>query len=105
LKSPPELELGQEGQQLPFMVPLWLFSVQNESSLREPTALDLSRQILQQFACDGFLTAGNPVMIRIQAGLENFQIGWEVGSSPKRMFPNEKTHQSPIPLALPRMTP
>ncbi|CAL1139722.1 unnamed protein product [Cladocopium goreaui] len=57
---------GQEGQQLPFMVPLWLFSVQNESSLREPTALDLSRQILQQFACDGFLTAGNPVMIRIQ---------------------------------------
>ena len=51
------------------MVPLWLFSVENLASLREPTALDLSRQILQQFACDGFVTAGNPVLIRIQAGL------------------------------------
>lgn len=59
---------GQEDEQLPFYLPLWAFSVENVSSLREPTALDTSGRLLQQFCADGFVTTGNPIMIRMEEG-------------------------------------
>ena len=62
------LDPGQQESHPAFVVPLWLFSVQNESSLREPTALDISGKLLQQYATDGFVTQGEPVMLRVQVG-------------------------------------
>ena len=62
------LDPGQQESHPAFVVPLWLVSVQNESSLREPTALDISGKLLQQYATDGFVTQGEPVMLRVQVG-------------------------------------
>ena len=57
---------GQEEDQLAFVLPLWAFSIKPEASLREPTALDTSYRLLMQFATDGFITQGEPIMIRLE---------------------------------------
>lgn len=62
---------GQEDEQLPFYLPLWAFSVENTASLREPTSIDTSGKLLLQFASDGFVTTGNPIMIRMEEGAVN----------------------------------
>ncbi|CAK9090153.1 Uncharacterized protein SCF082_LOCUS42529, partial [Durusdinium trenchii] len=56
----------QEEDQQSFYLPIWVFSACTESSLREPTALDTSKKLLAQFCADGFCSAGDPVMIRLQ---------------------------------------
>ena len=61
------MESGQE----PFCVPIHLFSVANESSLREPPSLEGSLKLLEQFQVDGFVSAGEPVLIRFEDGLPN----------------------------------
>ena len=66
------MDPGQQEAHLAFVVPLWLFSVQTESSLREPTALAISEKLLQQFATDGFVTQGQPVMLRVQVGYKSW---------------------------------
>lgn len=58
---------GQEDDQLPFSIPLHKFSVENESSLREPTNLEVTMKLAQHFSVDGFVTTGEPIMIRLQA--------------------------------------
>jgi hypothetical protein len=47
---------GQENTQLPFVIPLHLFSCENEASLREPPTWDSSRRLLENFEVDGFVS-------------------------------------------------
>ena len=48
------------------LVPLYLFSVENWLSLREPPTLDVSTKLLWQYAADGFISADEPVNIRLK---------------------------------------
>ena len=59
---------GQEDQQEAFLLPLSSFSVENEASLREPPSLDVSLKLLNHFAADGFVSVGEPVLVRVEAG-------------------------------------
>lgn len=53
---------------MPFVIPLHLFSCENEASLREPPTWDASRRLLENFEVDGFVTAGEPILVRFQDG-------------------------------------
>ena len=66
-KSSPQHPEGQEDQSQSVILPVELFSVSNEASLREPPGLDTSRKLLNNFAIDGFTTGDEPVLIRLQA--------------------------------------
>ena len=63
---------GQEDGQQPFTLPIWAFSMENSSSLREPTSLDVSTKLAQQFCQDGFITAGStgPIWIRLEVRIQ-----------------------------------
>ena len=64
---------GQEGNYAPIGIAVHLFSVENDASLREPPLLDVSLKLLAQFMADGFLTANEPVLIRLKDwGFETF---------------------------------
>ena len=54
--------------QAPFMVPLWLFSCEAESSLREPPSIDVAMKLINNFHKNGFHT-GAPVLLRVQASI------------------------------------
>lgn len=54
--------------QEPFMVPLWLFSCEAESSLREPPSIDVAMKLINNFHKNGFHT-GAPVLLRVQASI------------------------------------
>ena len=58
--------LGQEDEQVPFCLHLAKFSVENESSLREPPSLDTSIKLMNNFAMDGFVSTSEPVLIRLE---------------------------------------
>lgn len=60
------ISLGQEDAQEPFYLPLWSFSCENESSLREPPSLDVATKLVNNFCADGFVSTSEPVMIRLQ---------------------------------------
>ena len=68
IKSYSKNNKGQEEDQRAFVVPLWLFGINNESSLREPTSLDVTSKLLQQFCCDGLVTSGEPILVRLEVG-------------------------------------
>ena len=55
--------------QEPFMVPLWLFSCEAESSLREPPSIDVAMKLINNFHKNGFHTTGAPVLLRVQASI------------------------------------
>lgn len=47
------------------MIAVDRFDFSNEASLREPPTLDVSRKLLNNFAVDGFESACEPVLIRL----------------------------------------
>lgn len=57
---------GAEDDQEPFYLPLWYFSAEAESSLREPPSLDVAIKLVNNFAKDGFVTTGEPILVRLQ---------------------------------------
>ena len=57
---------GQEDQQQSFLIPITLFSAENNASLREPPLLDVCIKLVWQFCADGFVTKDEPVMIRLK---------------------------------------
>lgn len=42
--------------------------MENEASLREPPSLDTSTKLINNLAVDGFVTTGEPIYIRLEAG-------------------------------------
>jgi hypothetical protein len=68
---------GQENTQLPFVIPLHLFSCENEASLREPPTWDSSRRLLENFEVDGFVSAGEPILVRFQDGPKKHYPYWD----------------------------
>lgn len=63
--QPKTISPGQEDGAPSMILPVELFSFENNSSLREPPSLDVSLKLLQQFSVDGFLTSIEPIFIRL----------------------------------------
>ena len=71
---------GQEDRVQSVIIPLELFSMANEASLREPPALDVSRKLLNHFAVDGFQSGDEPILIRLNQA-------WTLSLSKKTIKP------------------
>jgi len=59
---------GQEDEQRPFILPIWKFSAEAESSLREPPSIDVSTKLINNFHKNGFKTTGSSILIRLEVG-------------------------------------
>jgi hypothetical protein len=57
---------GKEEEHDAFNISLRAFGYDSLSSLREPVSLDVTRSLFEHFCVDGFVTQGEPLLIRIQ---------------------------------------
>ena len=58
---------GQQDTQPAFCILFWHFNMENEASLREPPTLDVAVKLIENFKVDGFVSVGEPVLIRSPA--------------------------------------
>jgi hypothetical protein len=61
---PMSCNAGEEETAVPFYMHCSDFSYTDASSLREPTMLKTSKDLLEQMAVDGFVTSSEPVFVR-----------------------------------------
>jgi hypothetical protein len=58
---------GEEDQAVSFHMHCGDFAYCNGSSLREPTMLKTSKDLLEQMSADGFVTSSEPILVRFVA--------------------------------------